>query len=160
MTIDFSDGRMFDNRVTMAAVCAAAVLACWPQQSVHAQVPTGTTQNILAGSRVFGAKGCAQCHAINGLGGTVGPDLRLFPRTRSYYDFAAAMWNHLPAMSERMSELGIQRPRLSAWETGDLIAFLFWLDYFDPPGDIEEGRGVFIANLAASLTRCSISAQV
>jgi mono/diheme cytochrome c family protein len=44
-----------------------------------------------------------------------------------------------------MSELGIQRPRLSAWETGDLIAFLFWLDYFDPPGDIEEGRGVFIA---------------
>jgi mono/diheme cytochrome c family protein len=46
-------------------------------------------------------------------------------------------------MVDRMNEQGIQPPRLTAWETGDLIAFLFWLDYFDSPGDAEEGRNVF-----------------
>ncbi|NIR31746.1 MAG: c-type cytochrome, partial [Gammaproteobacteria bacterium] len=32
-------------------------------------------QNPLAGSRVFGAMGCVKCHAVNGLGPSVGPDL-------------------------------------------------------------------------------------
>ena len=131
------------SRAVTTAFCTAVVLLFWPQQSTLAQVPTGPTQNVLAGSRVFGAKGCARCHAINGLGGAVGPDLGRFPATRSYYDFAAAMWNHLPGMVEQMRELGIERPRLSAWEIGDMIAFLFWLDYFDPPGDVDTGRRVF-----------------
>ena len=130
------------RRAAKAALCAAVVLS-WPAQSMVAQVPTGPTQNVLAGSRVFGAKGCAGCHPINSLGGNGGPDLGRYPGTRSYYDFAAAMWNHLPGMVDRMSEQGVQPPRLTAWEIGDLIAFLFWLDYFDSPGDVETGRMVF-----------------
>jgi mono/diheme cytochrome c family protein len=73
----------------------------------------------------------------------VGPDLGRISRPRSFYDLAAAMWNHLPRMAERMRQLGIPRPHLDARETGDLIAFLFTLDYFDPPGNLQAGERLF-----------------
>jgi cytochrome c2 len=40
-----------------------------------AQPLFSSTQDPIAGSRVFGTKGCAHCHAVNGVGGQVGPDL-------------------------------------------------------------------------------------
>jgi mono/diheme cytochrome c family protein len=143
MIISFPPGPT--NRVcaVSTAVCTAIVLLAFPHQGLRGQVPAGAAQNALAGSRVFGTKGCAQCHAVNDLGGHVGPDLGRFPGTRSYYDFAAAMWNHLPRMAQEMGTLGIERPRMSAWEIGDLIAFLFWIDYFDSAGDAEHGAQLF-----------------
>jgi len=68
------------------------------------------TQDPLAGSRVFGTKGCVKCHSINGVGGTVGPDLGRIPRPRSFYDLATGLWNHAPRMAGRMAQLGIPRP--------------------------------------------------
>jgi mono/diheme cytochrome c family protein len=120
-----------------------AVLIIWPLHPIFPQVPPGPAQNVLAGSRIFGANGCATCHAINGLGGTGGPDLGRAEESRSFYDFAAGMWNHLPKMASQMRELGIEQPHLDSWEMGDLIAFLFWHDYFDPPGDAERGQRLF-----------------
>ena len=120
------------------AWCAVAVVVS--PTGLHGQVSANQTQNVMAGSRVFGAKGCGACHAVNGLGGDIGPDLGSASEHRSYYDFAAAMWNHLPTMVERMGELEIQRPRLNPWEAGDLIAFLFWVNYFDPSGDAATGK--------------------
>lgn len=127
--------------IRFLAWCAVAVVVS--PSGLHGQVSADQMQNVMAGSRVFGAKGCGACHAVNGLGGDIGPDLGRTSGPRSYYDFAAAMWNHLPAMVERMGELGIQRPRLSPWEAGDLIAFLFWVNYFDPSGDAATGKRLF-----------------
>jgi cytochrome c2 len=112
------------------------------------------TQNPLAGSRVFGAKGCAKCHSVNGVGGKIGPDLGRVSRPRSSHDLATAMWNHLPRMVERMQQLGITRPRLDARETGDLMAFLLTLNYFDLPADVEAGRRLFTEK------RCVVCHQV
>jgi mono/diheme cytochrome c family protein len=125
--------------------------AVWP---AFGQGVLDSTQDPLAGSRVFGEKGCARCHAINGVGGRIGPDLGRRPGSRSFYDFGAALWNHLPQMADRMHQLGIPRPRLDAREAGDLIAFLSTLDYFDPPGDVEKGRRLFTAK------RCIVCHQV
>lgn len=100
-------------------------------------------QDPLAGSRVFGLKGCARCHAVNGVGGTEGPDLARAVRPRSFYDLGAALWNHAPRMADRMRALGIARPHLEAQEAGDLVAFLFAASYFDPRGNRETGRRVF-----------------
>lgn len=108
-----------------------------------AQSHTTPTQNALAGSRVFGSKGCILCHAIGGLGGTEGPDLARTSRSRTFYDLAAAMWNHLPTMVRRMEELDVERPQLNERETGDLIAFLYSQDFFDPPGNSEQGKQIF-----------------
>lgn len=102
------------------------------------------TQDPIVGSRIFGAKGCSKCHAINRVGGTVGPDLGSVSRPRSFYDLAAAMWNHLPQMAKQMQKLGISRPQLGPAETGDLIAFLYTLNYFDRPGDPKAGRQIFV----------------
>jgi hypothetical protein len=74
------------------------------------------------------------------MGGTVGPDLGRMARSRSFYGLAATMWNHLPTMAGQMARFGIDRPQLDSRETGDLIAFLFTLDYFDLPGNVENGR--------------------
>src|SRR3990172_9529599 len=108
-----------------------------------AQSLFGATQDPLAGSRVFGARGCVKCHAVNGVGGRVGPDLGRVQRPRSFFDLAAALWNHAPRMADRMRQQGVARPRLDARETGDLVAFLFTLDYFDPRGNVEAGRRLF-----------------
>jgi len=124
-------------------VIAVSFLLLWSSQAAFAQSLFSPTQDPLAGSRVFGTKGCVKCHAVNGVGGKVGPDLARVPRPRSFYELAAAMWNHLPKMGERMRELGIARPQLDPRATGDLIGFLYTLDYFDPPGNVEAGRRHF-----------------
>lgn len=111
--------------------------------AAHADPGAGRAQDPLAGSQVFGSKGCVKCHAVNGIGGKVGPDLARIPRPRSVADLAVAMWNHLPRMAAAMQEMGIPSPQLDARSAGDLVAFLFTLDYFDPPGSREAGRTLF-----------------
>jgi cytochrome c551/c552 len=116
----------------------------WHPGLAAAQPLFGPTQDPLTGSRIFGEKGCSKCHAIFGVGGTLGPDLARLPRARSFYDLAAAMWNHLPKMAEQMRKAGIARPYLSPSETGNLIAFLYTINYFEQAGDPKEGRQVFM----------------
>ena len=121
----------------------AAALVLLLAATVTAQPSAGPPQDPLAGARVFGAKGCARCHAVNGVGGAVGPDLAHVSRPRSFYDLAAALWNHAPRMAERMRQLGIARPRLDGRESGDLVAFLFTANYFDPRGNAAAGKRLF-----------------
>ena len=124
-------------------IMALAILVGAYGQTV-AQAPVSVAQHPLAGARVFGAKGCVKCHAVDGVGGTLGPDLGRNPLSHSFFDFAAAMWNHLPQMAERMRQLEMPRPSLAPWETGDLMAFLFTRHYFDPPGNPQDGRQLFV----------------
>ena len=122
------------------ALLAVTLASAWVGAAWAQPVPG---RDPVAGSRVFDAKGCAKCHAVNGVGGKIGPDLTRVSRPHSYFDLAAAMWNHLPRMAERMKQLGIDRPKLDETEMGDLLAFLYTLNYFDPPGDRAKGRKLF-----------------
>jgi mono/diheme cytochrome c family protein len=101
------------------------------------------TQDPVAGERLFSAKGCAGCHAVNGVGGKVGPDLGRVTRPHTFFDLAAAFWNHAPKMAARMRQAGIARPHLDARETGDLAAYLYTLNYFDRTGNATVGRRLF-----------------
>src|SRR5262249_60925810 len=87
-----------------------------------AQPVFAPSQDPLAGARVFDAKGCIKCHAIDGTGGKVGPDLARTARPRSFYDMAAALWNHAPKMAARMRALGIARPPPGPAEAGGVVA--------------------------------------
>ena len=111
--------------------------------AVSAQSVMNPSQDPLAGSRVFGSKGCVKCHSVNGVGGKVAPDLARTMRPRSFVDLATAMWNHIPNMTDRMKQLGIARPQLDSKEAGDLVGFLYTLNYFDPPGNTDAGKRLF-----------------
>src|SRR3972149_2506051 len=93
-----------------------------------AQPLFSATQDPLAGSRVFGARGRGKCRAVSGVGGKVGPDLGRVQRPNSFFDLAAALWNHAPRMADRMRQQGVARPRLHAREMGRLVAVLFTRD--------------------------------
>jgi mono/diheme cytochrome c family protein len=111
--------------------------------AASAQPVLSSSQDPLAGSRVFGSKGCIKCHSVNGVGGKVAPDLARTMRPRSFVDLATAMWNHIPNMTDRMKQLGIARPQLDSKEAGDLVGFLYTLNYFDPPGSADAGKRLF-----------------
>ncbi len=139
-------------RAVKLVVVAALLLG--PPDAAWAQPVFSPSQDPLAGSRVFGAKGCVKCHSINGIGGKVGPDLARNLKPRSFYDVATAMWNHLPRMAARMKQLGITRPELTAQEAGDLVGFLYTLNYFDRPGNRAAGQRLF------SEKKCIVCHQV
>jgi mono/diheme cytochrome c family protein len=141
-------------RMTLRRTILAVALLVCPLGAASAQPLFSPSQDPLAGSRVFGAKGCVKCHSVNGVGGKVGPDLAKIARPRSFFDLAADMWNHLQKMTARMQELGITRPTLDPQEAGDLIGFLYTLNYFDKPGDATAGKRLFADK------RCIVCHQV
>ena len=100
--------------------------------------------NPNEGRKVYAAKGCARCHAINGVGPTVGPDLGRAPaRSQTVTQLAGAMWNHAPEMRKLAQEKGIQWPTFRGSELRDLIAYLHFLRLLDQPGDVRRGERLF-----------------
>ncbi len=99
----------------------------------------------VEGKRLFSEKGCGQCHAIHGKGGTKAPDLSIqkkdFPPTIG--QFAGLMWNHFPEMFKEMQKENIKVPELSAKDMANITAYLFSIRYFDPVGDKVAGKKLF-----------------
>ena len=127
----------------MAILALGTITLLFFAAASQAQQYGGSSQDPLAGSRVFGSKGCTQCHAVNGIGGKIATDLGHIAKPRTFYDMASAMWNHLPEMAAQMRKLNKPPPQLSPRETGDLIAFLATINYFDPVGDAPAGKKIF-----------------
>lgn len=133
-----------------AVVLLVAVLLVIAAGAAQAQGLFSTAHDPVAGEKLFEAKGCVGCHAVAGKGGRVGPDLARSARPRTFFDLAAALWNHAPKMAARMQQSGVERPHLDAREVGDLAAYLYTLDYFDPKGNVAAGRKLFIDKQCAA----------
>ncbi len=139
------------NRATKCALLVLGFQFSWPL--AFAQPLGSPPQDPIAGARVFGVKGCAACHAVTRAGPPAAPDLRRIASPRSLSDVASAMWNHRPLVQH----LRAPEPRLDARETGNLLAFLFTLNYWDADGadgDAQAGRRLF------SEKKCVICHQV
>jgi len=120
---------------------ALAVVAAFPTaETLGGQTPL---PNPVEGSRLFVQKGCVVCHAVDGEGGKIGPDLGRVTSGRSLLGIAAVMWNHTPLMTERIKEVRVTRPKLTPEEMANLFAFLTYTGYFDAPGDPKRGADVF-----------------
>lgn len=97
----------------------------------------------IRGQQLFVSKRCVACHAVRGTGGRIGPDLGRTLAKGSFFELAAALWNHSVVMHEKMREFRLTRPTFEASELADLVAFLYFLNYFDEPGDPQFGKVLF-----------------
>jgi cytochrome c2 len=86
--------------------------------------PRGETGNPEKGARIYREKSCSLCHALGGEGTRMVPDLRQSVAAQSAVGWTSAMWNHLPAMRDRLRERQVAWPRFENSEMRDLVAFI------------------------------------
>ena len=100
-------------------------------------------ENPVQGARLFSEKGCFRCHSILGQGGRIGHDLGKIQLKGTRLNVASALLNNARTMEEKMQELKIVRSHLTGEEVERLIAYLYYVNYFDDPGDAARGKALF-----------------
>ena len=109
----------------------------------QAAYPEPLPDNPLHGRLLFERSHCDQCHAIASSGHGVGPDLGGGRFKGSFLDLGAALWNHVPGMAGAFEGRALSWPDLSADETAELMAFLYFIDYLGRPGVAASGERIF-----------------
>ena len=89
------------------------------------------------------SKGCVKCHALKGEGGKIGPDFGRIDLGDTQLDLAAKMWNHIPSMIVGMERARVIKPNLTGKEFAEISAYLYFLKFFDEPGNPTRGRYIF-----------------
>jgi cytochrome c2 len=95
------------------------------------------------GKLVFAQKRCDGCHSVHGVGGTNGPAMDDADLSMSATGIAAIMWNHGVEMLSTMQQERIEWPTFDGKEMADLIAYLYFVQFIDPPGDASRGQALF-----------------
>jgi len=77
------------------------------------------------GRVLFNERGCVACHAVNGVGGDLGPSLDAaeLARPMNAFEFAARMWRGAQAMTTLQEDLLGEVIALDGQDLADLIAF-------------------------------------
>ena len=95
------------------------------------------------GEKLFVQKRCSECHSVTPQGDPTRANLRARLIKGSLMNIAGAMWNHGPKMWADMARRGVPISSLTAEEMSDIIGYLYFLQFIDPPGVAERGRMVF-----------------
>jgi cytochrome c2 len=101
-----------------------------------------TPGNSKEGQKLFIAKRCNDCHAIDyNKKGKIKFDQKSRPKT--FGEFAVRMWNHSPEMNKAYRSKQISRPSLTSQEMADIISYYFARRYFEKPGNSANGKKLF-----------------
>ncbi|RMF83613.1 MAG: hypothetical protein D6736_21160, partial [Nitrospinota bacterium] len=123
------------------------ILVLWFVSPLWADTDYTLPENPLQGRQLLITKGCLDCHPILGEGGKIGPDLGKRGFNLTLLQVIGVLWNHAPTMVEKTQERKIPWPRFTVAEMSDLIAFLYYMDYYfsylEEPGDAGRGAKVF-----------------
>jgi mono/diheme cytochrome c family protein len=95
------------------------------------------------GRELYLSKGCVSCHGPAGRGTTFGPDLRAAIQQLRVSEIAGKLWNHSFRMSGAMQSRGIAFPHFEGSEMADVIAYLYYLRFYDEEGDAKAGELAF-----------------
>jgi nitric oxide reductase subunit C len=105
------------------------------------------------GKKLFAAKRCVRCHGRDGGGTTFGPNLKRATQRLGVAEIAGELWNHSFRMTEAMRKRGISFPRFDGNEMADVIAFLYYLRFYEKGGDVRAGEAVFARKGCANCHR-------
>lgn len=133
----------------VAAAVAVLILffvARWRERALeNAQFASFLTGDASRGARLYDDKGCAGCHPLDGAPPADTPDLRAVPEEHASFNaLVSAMWNHAPAMWQRIQRTGAKYPYLADEDVADLFAFLYVVRYVYEPGSADMGRLLFV----------------
>lgn len=123
------------HRWFMVAVALVVSSVAWGE--------TRFPDNPTLGARLFAEKGCFRCHSILGEGGQVGQDLGRIHLGNSQLDIASHMLNHAATMMGKMRENKVIWPSLTGPEIEGIVAYLYYVHYFDPKGESARGEKIF-----------------
>lgn len=138
--------------VALAALLALIAVLSWRSRSSEEYWSTFLVGDPHEGTHTFREKGCSLCHAVNGVGGKVAPDLGFQRPVRSTLSqLVTEMWNHAPRMWAQMDVEHMAYPAFSTKEMANLFAYLYTARYVDEPGDSAQGRRLFTEK---SCSRC------
>ena len=126
-------------RAASVSIFILGVAAAMASSSMALHLP----ENPIGKSTVFIKKGCLHCHSIQGYGGNEGPDLGRLQLSGGFLGMAGVMWNHAPKMIAALAKDQRPLPRFTTEEMRQLVAFLYTLNYLDPPGNARRGEEVF-----------------
>lgn len=114
-----------------------------------AQLPSRDVQFLQPpdpnrGRELFAAKRCTHCHGARGTGTNLAPSLLHATERLRVSEIAGELWNHSFEMAAVMRREGIAFPRFDEGEMADVIAFLYYLRFYDPGGDAATGERLFV----------------
>jgi len=96
------------------------------------------------GRQLFAAKRCTACHGAAGEGTTFGPELRTATQQLTVSEIAGRLWNHSALMLQAMRTRGVGFPRFEGSEMANLIAFLYYLRFYETEGDVQIGERLYV----------------
>ncbi len=99
--------------------------------------------NPEEGANLIESKGCLQCHAVQGKGADIAPAFEEMDLDKNVTEMAGLMWNHGESMIELVREKKLDWPRFDSEEIGDLISYLYAIDFMEQNGDADTGEQVF-----------------
>lgn len=109
--------------------------------AAHAALPAADSAR---GAQLFQTQHCVECHALNGVGAKIGPDLgTMADRGFTPDTLAGTLWNHAPAMWSAMAGRGIEVAPMDEQAAADLFAFFYSTRFFEKPGDATRGKRLF-----------------
>ena len=95
------------------------------------------------GGRLFAERRCVQCHGDDGRGSRWGPDLRTATEQLRVSEIAGQLWNHSSTMAAAMAARNIRFPEFRGSEMADVIAFLYYLRFYETGGDAAVGERLY-----------------
>ncbi len=96
------------------------------------------------GRQLFATKRCTACHGAAGEGTEYGPDVRMATQRLTVSEIAGRLWNHSALMWRAMRARGVAFPYFVGSEMADLIAFLYYLRFYETEGDVFTGEQLYV----------------